>query len=211
MQSILTPVRYVINPRFNLTSPLTSGLFYLAPGGGYLAGTIVGGPWTDHIVRKWIHKRGERIPEDRLRGSFIAMGVGIPASILVYGWAIDQEKGGVALPIVSMFVQGFAQMMCLPCLNTYCLEVLEGKGSDIMGTWHNLIPTEVLAFLIKMMMAAGNLFVRYGIAAVGTAVCIPMINTIGVGWMNSISALFIALSTIGMASVVYLGVGKTDS
>lgn len=38
MYSLLTPIRYVINPRFHLTSPIQSGLFYIAPGCGYLAG-----------------------------------------------------------------------------------------------------------------------------------------------------------------------------
>lgn len=35
MYSLLTPIRYVLNPRFGLTSPIQSGLFYLAPGFGY--------------------------------------------------------------------------------------------------------------------------------------------------------------------------------
>lgn len=38
MYSLLTPIRYVINPRFHLTSPIQSGLFYIAPGCGYLLG-----------------------------------------------------------------------------------------------------------------------------------------------------------------------------
>jgi MFS family permease len=39
MYSLLTPLRSVINPRFHLTSPIQSGLFYIAPGCGYLLGT----------------------------------------------------------------------------------------------------------------------------------------------------------------------------
>jgi MFS family permease len=35
MYSLLSPIRYVINPRFNLTTPIQSGLFYIAPGCGY--------------------------------------------------------------------------------------------------------------------------------------------------------------------------------
>ena len=47
MYSLLTPIRYVLNPRFGLTSPLQGGLFYIAPGGGYLIGTFFGGRWAD--------------------------------------------------------------------------------------------------------------------------------------------------------------------
>lgn len=32
MYSLLTPIRYVLNPRFGLDSPLQGGLFYIAPG-----------------------------------------------------------------------------------------------------------------------------------------------------------------------------------
>jgi hypothetical protein len=66
--SLLTPIRYVLNPRFHLDSPLLSGLFYLAPGCGYLLGTFLGGRYADFITIKWQKKRnGTRLPEDRLR------------------------------------------------------------------------------------------------------------------------------------------------
>lgn len=38
MYSLLTPIRYILNPRFGLSTPLQSGLFYVAPGCGYLFG-----------------------------------------------------------------------------------------------------------------------------------------------------------------------------
>jgi MFS family permease len=50
--ALLTPIRYVLNPRFHLSSPIQAGLFYLAPGCGYLAGTFVGGCWADYTVKK---------------------------------------------------------------------------------------------------------------------------------------------------------------
>jgi MFS family permease len=46
MYSLLTPIRYVLNPRFNLISPIQSGLFYLAPGCGYVLGTFFGGRYA---------------------------------------------------------------------------------------------------------------------------------------------------------------------
>ncbi|KAL4724519.1 hypothetical protein ACLX1H_007960 [Fusarium chlamydosporum] len=177
MQALLTPVRYVVNPRFNLMSPLHSGLFYLAPGLGFMTGLLLAGRWADRDARHWAEKRGRRIPEDRLRGSLVAMGVFLPGSMLIYGWAIEKEVGGIPLPVICMFVQGVSQMICLPRLNTYCIEVRDGKGSEVM---------------------AGNLFIRFIVAAIGTAVCIPAIETIGVGWMSTITVLFIILSTAGI-------------
>lgn len=122
MYSLLTPIRYVLNPRFQLTSPLQAGLFYIAPGAGYLCGTFFGGRWADRVVHRWIKKRGGvRVPEDRLRSCLVAMGVVIPACMLIYGWSIEKEVGGIPLPVIVMFIQGVAQLFCFPSLNTYCL------------------------------------------------------------------------------------------
>ncbi|KAK1986974.1 major facilitator superfamily transporter [Colletotrichum cereale] len=181
MQALLTPVRYVINPRFGLTSPLQSGLFFLAPGCGFFFGTYAGGRWADHTVKLWIKRRGKRIPEDRLRSSFVAMGAVIPVCIIIYGWAIEKEKGGIPLPVICMFVQGFAQVIAFPCLNTYCLDVIKGRGAEVL---------------------AGNYFLRYAIAAIGTAVCLPAIESIGVGWFSTLTALFVFFSAVAVYVVV---------
>jgi MFS family permease len=180
MYSLLTPIRYVLNPRFHLTSPLQSGLFYIAPGFGYLVGTFFGGRWADHTVRLWITKRdGERVPEDRLRSALLAMGAVIPGCVLIYGWSVERRAGGVALPIVVMFVHGVAQLFCFPSLNTYCLDVMQKRSGEVV---------------------AGNYMVRYFFGAIGTAVVLPAVERIGVGWFSTISALFLVLSTI----MVYL-------
>ncbi|GKT77499.1 major facilitator superfamily transporter [Colletotrichum tofieldiae] len=145
MQALLTPIRYVINPRFDLTSPLQSGLFFLAPGCGFFFGTYAGGRWADRTVKLWIKRRGKRIPEDRLRSSFVAMGVVIPVCIIIYGWAIEKEKGGIPLPVICMFVQGFAQVIAFPSINTYCLDVIKGKSAEVIG-WFSTITAMFVLF-----------------------------------------------------------------
>lgn len=175
MYSLLTPIRYVLNPRFDLTSPLQSGLFYIAPGGGYLLGTFFGGRWADHIVKKYIQKRGERVPEDRLRSCLVFMGVIIPACMLIYGWSVEKRKGGIALPVIMMFLQGVAQLFCFPSLNTYCLDVMQKRSAEVV---------------------AGNYMVRYLFAAAGSAVCLPAIRKIGVGWFSTISSIFLVVATV---------------
>ncbi|KAK3671690.1 hypothetical protein LTR78_008423 [Recurvomyces mirabilis] len=177
MYSLLTPIRYVLNPRFGLTSPWQSGLFYMAPGAGYLVGTFFGGRWADKIVKKWIKKRGHRVPEDRLHSCLTAMGVVIPTCMLIYGWSIEKEVGGIPLPVIVMFIQGVAQLFCFPSLNTYCLDVMSGKSSEVV---------------------AGNYVIRYFFAAAGSAACLPVIERIGVGWFSTISAAFLVLAAAGV-------------
>ncbi|KAI0892193.1 MFS general substrate transporter [Annulohypoxylon nitens] len=170
MYSLLTPIRYVINPRYNLTTPMQGGLFYLAPGCGYLVGTFVGGRYADFIVKKYIKKRGVRIPEDRMYSALPFMGIVIPGCVLIYGWCVEKDVGGIPLTVVVLFLQGVAQLFCFPSLNTYCLDVMPGRGAEVI---------------------AGNYAMRYLFACCSTAIVLPAINNIGVGWFSTISALFV--------------------
>jgi len=139
MYSLLTPIRYVLNPRFGLTTPLQSGLFYIAPGCGYLVGTFFGGRYADHIVKKYIKIRGKRLAEDRLRSCLPFLGIAVPACMLIYGWSVEKRVGGVALPVIMMFLQGVAQLFCFPSLNVYCLDVMQDRSSEVIGKFQPAI------------------------------------------------------------------------
>jgi multidrug resistance protein len=183
MYLLLTPITYVLNARFNFTTPIQSGLMFLAPGSGYLLGTCFGGRLSDYYVKTYIAKRGRRVPEDRLRAVVPFLGVIMPGCMLIYGWTIDKDVGGIALPVVVMFLQGVAQLLCFPSLNAYCVDVMQSKNQSAM-------------------VIAGNYQIRYLFAAAGSAACLPGIQGIGVGWFSSISALFLATC----AGLVHLAV-----
>ena len=185
MYSLLTPIRYVLNPRFDLETPMLGGLFYLAPGVGYLIGTFLGGRWADMTVKRWIKKRnGTRVPEDRLRSAVPFIGVVIPGCILIYGWSVDQEVGGIPLPVIVLFIQGVAQLFCFPSINTYCLDVMPGRGAEV---------------------AAANFCLRYLAGCLGTAVVLPAIEGAGVGWFSTISAVLMIMSTGGLLASIRWG------
>ncbi|KDN65947.1 hypothetical protein CSUB01_05369 [Colletotrichum sublineola] len=185
MYGMLTPIRYVLNPRFSLTSPAQSGLFYLAPGCGYLAGTLFGGRYADYTVRRWIAERnGRRISEDRLRSCLPFLGAALPGCMLIYGWSVQQRVGGVAVPVIFMFLGGVSQLFCFPSLNTYCLDVIQGRGAEVI---------------------AGNFMMRYLFGAAGSAVVLPAIKKIGVGWFSTISATFLIVGASGVWAVALWG------
>lgn len=138
-----------------------------------MLGTFGGGRWADYTVKKWIRKRGQRVPEDRLRSALPFMGLVIPGCMLIYGWTVEKEVGGIPVPVIVMFVQGVAQLFCFPSLNVYCIEVLPSRSADTL---------------------AGNYMIRYFFSAVGTAVVLPAIEAIGVGWFSTISAAFLVAS-----------------
>jgi hypothetical protein len=77
-----------------------------------------------------------------------------------------------------MFLQGFFQLLCLPSLNTYCVDVMQDKGQS-------------------SVVVAGNYLTRFMFAAAGTAACLPAIEGIGIGWFSTISGLFMT-ATAGM-------------
>jgi MFS family permease len=184
MYSLLTPIRYVINPRFGITSPALSGLFNLAPGFGYLVGTFVGGRFADYEVRKWMRIRGKRVPEDRLRSAIWVLLLVLPGSALVYGWSIDQRKGGIAVPVIAMFFNGIAQLVLFTCVNTYCVDCLQGRATEVVGA---------------------NYAIRYIFAAAASAAILPLIETVGVGWANTISAALLVMSGVFTIIVVKFG------
>jgi MFS family permease len=184
MYSLLTPIRYVLNPRFNLNTPMQSGLFYLAPGCGYILGTFFGGRYADYVTISWAEKRGTRIPEDRLRSCLPFMGIVIPFCMLIYGWSVEKRFGGIALPVIMMFLQGVAQLFCFPSVNTYCLDVMQSKSAEVI---------------------AGNYIIRYIFAALGSAVVLPAVEAVGVGWFSTISAGFLILSSLATGAAVVWG------
>lgn len=117
---LLSSVRHIINPLFDLTKPLYSGLFYLAPGVGFLAGSVIGGNLSDRTVKRFKEKRGGvRLAEDRLNGSLPWVFVVLPLGTLLYGWSVDLRVGGMGLPISSAFIEGFGLMAAFNGLNTY--------------------------------------------------------------------------------------------
>ncbi|KAF5717356.1 dityrosine transporter [Fusarium mundagurra] len=184
---LLTPVRYVLDTRFKLDSPLLSGLFYLAPGFGYLVGTFGGGHWADMMAKRWIKKRGGvRIPEHRLRSTLPFIGAIMPGSMMVYGWSVDREVGGIPVPVIAMFVQGVAQLFCFPSYNTYCLDVMPGHGAEV---------------------AATNFFARYLVGCIASAVVLPAVEAVGIGWFSTISAAYLIGSALATMAAIRWGQG----
>lgn len=106
--------------------------------------------------------------------------------MIIYGWSIEKEVGGIPLPVIAMFLQGVAQLFCFPSLNTYCLDVFESRSSEVV---------------------AGNYFIRYLFGAAGSAAVLPIIQAIGIGWFSTISALFVVVAALGTWAVAVWGGG----
>ncbi|KAJ6786670.1 hypothetical protein PWT90_08088 [Aphanocladium album] len=181
---MLVPIRFVLNPRFGLESPLLSGVFYLVPGAGCLFSTMIAGKYGDWTVKTWIAKRGRRVPEDRLRAAIPALALIQGGGVLIYGWTVDKAVGGMPVPLIFLFVQAIGQIIASTMLNTYCLENTPSLSADIIAIcW----------------------LVRYIGACIATAVALPMIRGIGVGWTLTINFLLLVLSSFVIMVTVKWG------
>ena len=179
------PIRYVLNPRFGLNDPIPSGLLFLSLGAGYVTGSIAGGPWVDWMMRRWVRKRsGIRVPEDRLRAMVPWLGIVVPSCTLMYGWAVDLGMGGVAMPVVLLFLQSFACMFCFPAVDAYFFDAEGGHGFEVYGA---------------------TMFLRLMGGVASSAAIIPIIDMIGVGWYNSINTVMFVISTLTLLISISLG------
>ncbi|RSL47279.1 hypothetical protein CEP53_009998 [Fusarium sp. AF-6] len=171
---LLSSVRRVVNPRFNLDSPLESGLFYLAPGAGFLVGSTLGGKVSDITVKRYIRKRnGQRLPEDRLNSSLPFVLLMLPLGTLLYGWSVQKRIGSMALPIVGSFIQGTGLMASFSGLNTYAAEVRP---------------------VYRTAVITGKYVVQYSFAAGSVGGVVPLINGLGVGWAFTITSFAAIIS-----------------
>ncbi|KAJ5297737.1 hypothetical protein PENANT_c012G08401 [Penicillium antarcticum] len=172
--AILTSARSIFNPRFNLTSPLVSGLFYLSPGIGFLLGSVIGGKLSDRAVKKWIIKRnGVRLPQDRLNSGLATLFCVLPAATLIYCWTLEEEVGGMVVPIIAAFFAGMGLLGAFNGLNTYSAEMIPQHRSEVISC----------KYIVQYIFAAG-----------ATAAVEPLIGVIGVGWTFTICVFFAIIS-----------------
>ncbi|KAG7124947.1 Quinidine resistance protein 3 like [Verticillium longisporum] len=166
---LLGSIRSGLTTRFGPSSPLTSGLFYLAPGAGFLIGSTIGGRLSDHTVRRYIKKRnGLRLPRDRLKSSFPAIFIVLPLGTLLFGWSLGREVGDWAAPGIGAFLAGLGLMASFSGLNTYSAEVLPAKKTEAISS----------KYIVQYTFAAGTVASR-----------VPIMEAIGVGWAFTISAV----------------------
>ncbi|KAH7123455.1 major facilitator superfamily transporter [Dactylonectria estremocensis] len=182
LYGILSAVRFAISERFDYSSPHSSSLFLLAPGTGFVIGSIVGGVLSDRTVKQYIVKReGIRLPRDRLRAGLITMLLILPGGNLVLGWSLQEKVGGMALPAAGAFAAGFGLMASFSSLNTYAAEVLPGLKREIISC----------KYIFQYAFSAGAVASR-----------LPTLSALGVGWAFTITAIAAAVSGVIVLGVI---------
>lgn len=130
----------------------------------------MGGKLSDRAVVTWIRKRnGVRLPQDRLNSGLITLFLVLPGGTLIYAWTLQEEVGGMPVPIIAAFFAGLGLLGSFNGLNTYSAEVMPHIRSEVIGG----------KYAIQLLFAAG-----------ATAAVEPLLGVIGVGWTFTICELF---------------------
>nr|XP_019051257.1 dityrosine transporter [Kwoniella bestiolae CBS 10118]OCF30187.1 dityrosine transporter [Kwoniella bestiolae CBS 10118] len=174
---VLVPLSSVFKERYHINNLAISGCLYLANGAGNILGSKIIGPWADKTVIKYIAKRGYRRPEDRLRSALLGIGVIMPLSNLAYGWLLQYGAGGIAAPLVMVFLNGIALMFGFAPLNTYLVDAMQTRSAEVIAV---------------------NNCIRYIFAAGASACILPIANAIGWGLTMTICTILTWIAALAL-------------
>ncbi|KIR42486.1 dityrosine transporter [Cryptococcus deuterogattii 99/473] len=164
---VIIPLSAVFKDRYNIHNTAIAGCLYLVNGAGNVISSKIAGPYADRIVKKCMEKRGYRRPEDRLKASFWGTLILMPISVLIYGWLLKFGKGGMAPPLIMVFLNGISLMLCLTPLNTYLVDCMQSRSAEVVAI---------------------NNCIRYIFSAAASAFVLPLANAIGWGWTMTMCA-----------------------
>ncbi|OBT65809.1 hypothetical protein VE03_03331 [Pseudogymnoascus sp. 23342-1-I1] len=154
--------------------------------------TSFGGRLSDRTVKRYIVKRnGVRLPRDRLNSGLLTLFFVLPAATLIYGWTLEKEVGGMAVPIISAFWGGAGLMGSFNALNTYTAGKIALAYLLIIFTNADQTMDEEVLPNSRIEVIGGKYIVQYLFAAGSTAAVVPLINSIGVGLTFTICKTFL--------------------
>ncbi|KAK6366935.1 hypothetical protein LTS17_010486 [Exophiala oligosperma] len=170
-------------------SALIIGLLYVPSSLGYVAASLLGGPWVDRIMIREAIKAGRRdasghliyLPEDRMQENAWISAVVYPGSLIWYGWTVQYKLHWI-IPSIATFFYGAGSMLVFSATTTMLTEFMPRKASS--------------------GVALNNL-VRNIFSCVGAIVGQPLISKTGHGWLMTLVGL--VACTSGLACLWMLG------
>ncbi|KAK9261829.1 major facilitator superfamily domain-containing protein [Lipomyces tetrasporus] len=162
------------SPPYNFSSIVT-GLLYLPNGLGYVLGSLVGGRWSDRILKNAIKKNnGKMVPEARLAENMLTAGIVVCSGMILFGWTAWRHLFWF-VPIIGTFLFGFGSLIIFTTTLTFLVDSMPQRRSAAVSI---------------------NTFIRCMFAAAASFITVPLNNAIKTGW------LFTILTIIG---IIFLG------
>ncbi|KAG1869008.1 MFS general substrate transporter [Suillus subalutaceus] len=162
---------------------MKTGLVLLAFGIGSVAGSILGGRWSDRtLARLKAANGGSSFPEMRLESTKVAM-VWLPLSVIGYAW-VCQERVNVAAICVMLFLAGFSSIWIYTSTLAYIVDANTGRSSTAV---------------------AANSSFRGLFAFVAVEIAVPLQDSIGDGGLYTLWAGLLVIADCLILLVLYKG------
>ncbi len=114
-------------------STIIVGCLYLGNSLGYILGSVIGGRWSDHVMKvAALSNGGQMIPEKRIGVNAWAGSVFAPLGLLWWGWTIDRHLFWF-VPLIGTFFFGMGTMFIFSTITTYLVDALPGRSSSAMA------------------------------------------------------------------------------
>ncbi|KAI0049392.1 MFS general substrate transporter [Auriscalpium vulgare] len=164
---------------------LDTGLVLLSFGAGSIAGSILGGRWSDRVLRRLkAANGGQSVPEMRLQSIKPAM-VPLPLSVIAYAWLAEKHQH-IATLCVALFFSGFFSIWIYSSTLAYIVDANAGRSSAAVAL---------------------NSFFRGLTAFLFAEVAVPLQNSIGDGGLYTLWAGLLVLCELLIVLVLYKGGG----
>lgn len=159
------------------------GLLYLPVGIGSVISAVTTGTLIDRNYRRWARKLGKPVVRNRQDDltdfpiETARLQVALPmlylgaAGVIAYGWLVEANTG-IAGPCVCMFLFGYAMVAGFNVMNILLVDIFPGRPASA---------------------TAANNLVRCWMGAGASAVVIPLVDAIGIGWTCTLAGLIWAV------------------
>ncbi|KAH7885145.1 vacuolar DHA amino acid exporter [Phlebopus sp. FC_14] len=162
---------------------LKTGLVLLSFGIGSMAGSILGGRWSDRtLARLKAANGGTSFPEMRLESTKIAMWW-FPPAVVGYGW-VCQERVHISAMCVMLFLAGFFSIWIYASTLAYIVDANTGRSASAVAT---------------------NSSFRGASAFIAAEIAVPLQNAIGDGGLYTLWAGVLLLAELMILLVLYKG------
>ncbi|KAG1869014.1 vacuolar DHA amino acid exporter [Suillus subalutaceus] len=162
---------------------LSVGMVLLCLGVGSIAGSVIGGRWSDRVVKKMKEENGGQwYAEMRLESSKLAM-LWLPPSVIGYGWMCDRHLN-VAAVCVMLVLVGFTSIWMYASTLAYLVDANPGRSAVAVAT---------------------NSSFRGTLAFVSAIIAVPLQNAWGDGILFTAWACILAAAELLIIIVVYKG------
>ncbi|TRM68571.1 major facilitator superfamily domain-containing protein [Schizophyllum amplum] len=166
-------------------TPLEIGFVLLSFGVGSLGGSLLGGRWSDMMIRRLSAKNGGKTyPEMRLQSTVPGL-VSLPVFILGFAW-VSETHVHISAMCVMLFMTGFAQLFVYASTLSYVVDANVGRSSYAVAL---------------------NSGFRGVSAFVATEIAVPLQDGLGDGWLYTLWAGLMAIAGTMVVLVIYKGPG----